>query len=253
MKKSDAWAALLTAILVASGCVSTTSGPPKSDPDAASAADLNYQLGARYYRNGEYDLARDRLKLALELDPSNALAWSTLGLSYEALGNLRLAEEAYGKAVRAAPRDFQIQDNYAVFLCRRGKHDEARKYFDKAIKAPTNDYAERTLTNAGVCMMQKPDLGSAEQYLRGALERRPNHGEALLQMSVLFFNKEDYLRARAFMQRYLAANPAAAPVLFHAIQIEQKLGDDSARREYTMQLLRDFPDSPEARSIRQSG
>ncbi len=102
-------------------------------------------------------------------------------------------------------------------------------------------------------MMQKPDLGSAEQYLRGALERRPNHGEALLQMSVLFFNKEDYLRARAFMQRYLAANPAAAPVLFHAIQIEQKLGDDSARREYTMQLLRDFPDSPEARSIRQSG
>ena len=253
MKKSDALGVLLATALLASGCVSTTSGPPQSDPDEDSAADLNYQLGARYYRNGEYDLARDRLLLALELDPSNAMAWSALGLSYEALGNLRLAEESYSKAVRAAPRDFQIQDNYAVFLCRRGKHEEARKYFDKAINAPTNDYAERTMTNAGVCMMQKPDYDLAEGYLRGALERRPNHAEALLQMSVLFFRKEDYLRARAFLQRYLDTNPAGAPVLYHAIQIEQKLGDDSARREYTMRLLRDFPDSPEARQVRQSG
>ena len=253
MNKSELGALLLATLLFASGCVSTTSGTPKSDPDDDSAADLNYQLGARYYRRGEYDLARDRLLLALELDPSNALAWSALGLSYEALGNLRLAEEAYGKAVDAAPRDFQIQDNYAVFLCRRGKHDEAKKYFDKAIKAPTNDYAERTMTNAGVCMMQKPDYAVAEMYFRNAFERRSNHPEALLQMSVLFFNKEDYLRARAFLQRYMDANPAAAPVLYHAIQIEQKLGDDSARRDYTKQLLRDFPDSPEAQRIRQSG
>ena len=66
-------------------------------------------------------------------------------------------------------------------------------------------------------------------------------------------SREDYLRSRAFLQRYLDTNPAAAPVLYHAIQIEQKLGDDSARREYTMRMLRDFPDSPEARQVRQSG
>lgn len=243
----------MAALFISSGCVSTTSGPPKSDPNDSDAADLNYELGARYYRNGEYDLSRDRLLLALELDPDNAIAWSTLGLTYEALGNLRLAEDAYSKAVRVAPRDFQIQDNYAVFLCRNGRQDEARKYFDKAIKAPTNDYAERTLTNAGVCMMQKPDYASAEEYLRGALERRPNHAEALLQMSVLSFNTEDYLRARAFLQRYLDTNPAGASVLYHAIQIEQKLGDDSARRDYTIRLLRDFPNSPEAQRVRQSG
>ena len=150
--------------------------------------------------------------LALELDPSNALAWSALGLSYEALGNLRLAEEAYGKAVDAAPRDFQIQDNYAVFLCRRGKHDEAKKYFDKAIKAPTNDYAERTMTNAGVCMMQKPDYAVAEMYFRNAFERRSNHPEALLQTSVLFFNKEDYYeKLKAVPEKNAGATPARLP------------------------------------------
>lgn len=242
----------MAALLIFSGCVSSTSGPPKSDPDDSDAADLNYQLGARYYKNGEYDLSRDRLLLSLELNPNNAIAWTTLGLTYEALRNLRLAEEAYSKAVRVAPRDYKIQDNYAVFLCRNGRQDEARKYFDKAIKAPTNDYSERTYTNAGVCMMQKPDYDQAERYFRGALERRPDHAEALLQMSVLFYEKDDYLRARAFLQRYLSSNPVSPAVLYHGIQIEQQLGDDTARREYTVQLLRDYPNSREAQTVRQS-
>ena len=181
------------------------------------------------------------------------LAWSALGLTYEALGNIRLAEDAYDNAVRVAPRDYKIQENYAVFLCRQDRFDDARMYFDKAIKAPTNDYAEQTYTNAGVCMMQKPDHVAAEAYLRAALERRPNYGEALLQMSVLSYETGDALRARAFLQRYLDSNMPTAPVLMHGIRIEEKLGDDTARREYTMRLLRDFPDSAEAERIRQAG
>lgn len=243
----------MAAMLVISGCISTTTGPPENKADQGDAAELNYQLGARYYRKGDYDLARDRLELALKQNPKNGLAWSALGLTYEALGNIRLAEDAYNKAVRVAPRDYKIQENYAVFLCRQDRYDDARKYFDKAIKAPTNDYSEQTYTNAGVCMMQKPDHVAAEEYLRAALERRPNHGEALVQMSVLAYETGDNLRARAFMQRYLSSNMPTASVLYHAILIEEKLGDDTARRQYTLQLLRDFPDSAEAEQVRQSG
>lgn len=253
MKKSILVLGAMAAILVGSGCVSTTTGPPEKKPDQGDAAELNYQLGARYYRKGDYDLARDRLQLALKQNPKNGFAWSTLGLTYEALGNVRLAEDAYENAVRVAPRDYQIQENYAVFLCRQGRFDDARRYFDKAITAPTNDYAEQTYTNAGVCMLRKPDHVAAEEYLRAALDRRPNHGEALLQMSVLFYETGDNLRARAFLQRYLGSNMPTAPVLYHGILIEEKLGDDTARRQYTLQLLRDFPDSAEAERIRQAG
>ena len=253
MKKSDGLVVAMATLLMVSGCVSTTTGPPEKKADQGDAAELNYQLGARYYRKGDYDLARDRLELALEQNPKNGLAWSALGLTYEALGNVRLAEDAYDNAVRVAPRDFKVQENYAVFLCRQGRFDDARKYFDKAIKAPTNDYSEQTYTNAGVCMMQKPDHVAAEEYLRAALERRPTYGEALLQMSVLSLETGDTLRARAFLQRYLSGNMPTAPVLYHGILIEEKLGDDTARRQYTLQLLRDFPDSAEAERIRQSG
>ena len=253
MKKSDGLLGATAVLLLISGCISTTTGPPEKKADQGDAAELNYQLGARYYRKGDYDLARDRLELALKQNPKNGLAWSALGLTYEALGNVRLAEESYDEAVRVAPRDYKIQENYAVFLCRQGRFDDARRYFDKAIKAPTNDYSEQTYTNAGVCMMQKPDHVAAEEYLRAALERRPTHGEALLQMSVLSYETGDTLRARAFLQRYLGSNMPTAPVLMHGIRIEEKLGDDTARREYTLQLLRDFPDSAEAERIRQAG
>jgi type IV pilus assembly protein PilF len=227
-------------------CVSTTTGTPAPEADDDDAAELNYQLGARYYQNGSYDLARDRLTLAAELDPKMAKAYSTLGLTYEAIGNLRLATEAYENAIKAAPQDFEVQNNYAVFLCKQRDFDGAKKYFEKAASAPTNDNAERTLTNAGTCMAQEPDRVEAERLYRKALAVQPAYGEALLQLCLLKYQEQDYLSARAFLQRYMAANTVTAGVLYLAAEIEGKLGNDRGRAEFVDQLLREFPDSPEA-------
>ena len=237
------------------GCVQTTTvtGGISPDADDADAAQLNYELGARYFRNGNYELARDRLLLSIDLDPSNAIVHSTLALTYEQLGNLRLATESYANAVRAEPRNFDVQNAYAVFLCRQGNFDQARKYFERAAKATENDNAYVTLTNAGVCMTQKPDLAAAEAYFRRALERKSNYGDALLQLSLLKFSSEDFLSARAFLQRYLSGNVPSAGVLFLGVRIEEALGDDRARTEYSNQILREFPESQEARAILESG
>ena len=51
------------------GCVSTTTGTPPPEMDETDAAESNYQLGARYFQNGSYELARDRLLRAVELNP----------------------------------------------------------------------------------------------------------------------------------------------------------------------------------------
>jgi type IV pilus assembly protein PilF len=253
MRKSDNLLAVLATSLLLTGCVTTTTTNTTPTPDGidkGNAADLNYQLGARYYRNGNYELARDRLLLSIDLDPKNAVAHYTLALTYEQLENLRLATNSYEQAVRIAPRDFNVQNAYAVFLCNHENFDEAREHFDRAIKVTENDYSETTMTNAGVCMMQKPDHELAESYFRQALARKPNYG---LQLSVLKFSTEDYLGARAFLQRYLSANVPSAGVLYLGVRIEEELGDDRARTDFSNQILRDFPESTEARSILGSG
>ena len=240
--------------LLMAGCVSTTTGsitePGRNDKEAA---DLNYQLGARYYSNGNYTLARDRLMLAIEIDPKMAVAYMALALTYEALDNKRLAKEAYEKAIRAAPHDFDIQNTYAVFLCRHQYYSEAQDYFDKAGSHPENDDAEVTLTNAGVCMGQKPDLAAAEKYFRMALDHRSSYSEALLQLCLLKFQQDDYLGARAFLQRYMSSTIPTAGVLYLASRIEDMLGNDRGKTEYEDQLIREFPTSPEARTVLGAG
>lgn len=241
-------------IFLLSGCISSTTGsitePVRNDKDAA---ELNYQLGARYYQQGSYRLARDRLLVAIEIDPKMADAHTTLALTYEALENLRLARLSYEDAVQAAPKDFSVQNTYAVFLCRQHDYDEAQKYFAKAMSHPENDDAELTMTNAGVCMGQKPDLVAAEKYFRMALDRKPRYGEALLQLCLLKYQSEDYLSARAFLQRYMSSTAPTAGVLYLASRIEDLLGNDRGRVEFEDQLIRDFPTSPEARKVLGSG
>ena len=72
-------------------------------------------------------------------------------------------------------------------------------------------------------MTRKPDYEKAEEYFREALRVRPTHGEALVKMAALKFKTEDYLTARAFLQRYLSTNKTSPGVLFLAIQIEEAL------------------------------
>lgn len=238
------------ACLLVAACVSTTTKSASTTFEESDDAALQYyHLGARYYRNGSYELAKERLQRALELDPKLASAHYTLALTYEALDNIRLATEHYTEAVRVAPDSYDARNAYAVFLCRQGRFDEALKQFDKAVKITDNDNREVQLTNAGACMTQKPDYAKAEEFFRAALAEKPTYGVALLQLAAMKHKTGDDLHARAFLQRYLAGNKASASALYLGVEIEKSLEDERAGTDYENQLLRDFPTSPEAKLV----
>ncbi len=253
MKMNKSVASLTLCCVLLAGCVSTTTGSLPRESNNTEAAELNYQLGARYYQNGKYELARDRLLLSIELDPDSEVAYTTLAITYEALGNLRLATQNYEKAVQVAPRNFEVRNTYAVFLCNQKDFEGAAENFEKSARHAENDNAEVTLTNAGVCLVQKPDLAKAEEFFRQALQVRADHGEALLQMCLLKYQTEDYLGARAFLQRYMSANKNSAGVLYLGSEIESKIGDERAQQDYVERLIREFPQSPEARKAMETG
>jgi len=243
---------VMAALLASAGCVSTETTSRRGE-SSAEAADTNYQLGAQYYRNGSFELARARLERAVELDTRNANAHSLLALTLVQLGNHRLANESFSRAVRLAPNNKDVRNTYAVYLCQQNQYDDALEQFDRAIGIRENDNAWVEMTNAGVCVAEKPDLSAAERYFRSALELRPTYGEALIQMAALKHRTDDNLTARAFLQRFLGTNPPSAPVLYLAVQIEIAYGDDRAATDYMNQLLRDFPESAEARLMLQQG
>jgi len=231
------------------GCITTSTGPQEQKADAEQSAQRFFQLGAQYYRNGKYELARDRLETTLEYDPKMAIAHSTLALTYVQLENRRLADNHFELAVKYGPDNFDVRNAYAVYLCRRKEYDEARIQFDKAIEIYDNDNAEIMLTNAGVCMASKPDYDTAEQYFREALEFKSSYSEALLQLSSLKHKTGEDLYARAFLQRYMISNKPSSSVLYLGMSIEKKLGDERAATDFSNRLLQNFPDSSEARFV----
>ena len=93
----------------------------------------------------------------------------------------------------------------------------------------------------------------APYYLRRAVDRKASYGEGLFQMASLKHRMGDDLVARAFVQRFLAINKSSPEVLFLAITIEEKLGDQRASTDYASQLLREFPNSPQARRVIEKG
>lgn len=236
-------------LVLISGCISTSSGTPPPELDKEESAQRFYQLGAQYYRNGSFELAKDRLQTALEYEPKMPVAHSALALTYVQLENSRLAREHFELAVRYGPDNFDARNAYAVFLCQQKDFVEAKKQFDRAIAVYDNDNAEVMLTNAGVCMVNKPDYVLAEEYFREALEFKSSYGEALIQLASLKHQTGNDLHARAFMQRYMISNPVSPSVLYLGIQIEKNLGDNRASTDYSNQLLREFPNSAEAKFV----
>jgi type IV pilus assembly protein PilF len=98
-------------------------------------------------------------------------------------------------------------------------------------------------------MTQKPDYEKAEAYFREALKDRPTYPEALIQLAALKFKTGEFLQARAFLQRYLSGNKSSPGVLYLGVQIEEALEDNRAATDFSNQLLREYPESPEARRV----
>lgn len=248
MKRLLAMGLLLLAAC-SSGPVEKDRVGPRAEPDLLEAAKINTDLGLNYARSGEYDLALDKLQRAIEQNPNYALAHNGIAYVYARRNDPARADEHYKRALRLNPGDPATRNNYAVFLCGEKRVAEAEKLFLQAAATPRYESPENAYVNAGVCARRSGDLVKADAYFRKALELKPQNAEALRQMASLCVERKDYLRARAFLQRYEKVGPATSATLWLGVQTESGLGDEQAAARYTERLQKEFPESEESLSV----
>lgn len=240
------------ATLVLTACAGTPE-EPGVESQARKAAETNTELGRQYIARGDYEIALDKLKRAIAHDRSYAPAHTVLAYLYERIGDDEMAGREYREAIRYDPEDGSVNNNYGAFLCSLGNWDEAEPYFEKALKDPFYDTPELPLSNAGLCAMNAGDLDTAERYLRQSIEYDDDLPASLLALCQLNYQRGQYLRARAFLQRYESAAPHSEVSLEQAYQIEKALGDEEAARRYRSQLIKEFPNSAAAKSLIEMG
>jgi type IV pilus assembly protein PilF len=249
-------AGLLTGVMVAllAGCAGGgASFGSKAELKTASdltegqkRSAIRLQLAAGYYQQGQYDVALDEVKRAIEADPNNADAFNVRALTYVAMGELVLAEENFQRALRLTPNNPDLANNYGSFLCDNGRPADAIAYFERALAARNYASPGNALNNAGSCSMKLRKYDDAERYLTQALRYNPDLPATNANLARIYYQKHDYQRAGFFVNRLgkvTTMDSLTADVLWLAIRVQQKLGDTDTMGPWVTQLRRRFPGS----------
>ncbi|MEO8012450.1 MAG: type IV pilus biogenesis/stability protein PilW [Dokdonella sp.] len=247
---------VLVSCLLASACATTGSSgggssavPSNPDNPKTKAAALYTDLGQKYMAQGKLEIALENLNKALAAEPRHADAHTVIAVLYERIGNNAKAEEHYRRAVQIKPASGNENNNYGAFLCKLGRFDDAEPYFEKAVADPFYQTPAVALTNAGTCAIKGGRFDAAERDLRAALDRAPDNADALFHMASVLYRKDEFFRARAFIQRYEAVGQPSADSLLLGRNIELRLGNGVAAQDYTRRLRERFPDSDQVRAL----
>lgn len=156
MRRHTSWAraiGLICCLSLLGGCKLATqeqrllaeSGERAYDPEF-HASDEALQKGKVHFRNGDWGLAEENFRKAVELAPRDAEAWVGLAASYDRLRRFELADRAYGNAIRLVGHNVVILNNLGYSNLLRGNIQEARRNFLLALeKDPANPYTMNNL------------------------------------------------------------------------------------------------------------
>jgi type IV pilus assembly protein PilF len=231
-------------LLLLSACSSEV-----SDSQASDAAAVNVQLGVSYMEQGQLERALKRLERALEFDEESVDAHLAIAHLYVTIEQPALAEKHYRSAIEIAPEQASVLNNFGAFLCSREQFDEAVELFLRAAGSPFYQTPEAAWSNAGICAFQAGDVDEAEEYLRRAVNQSPNFASALITLAELYYQRQDYFRARAFAERYASAGRLTPEFLMLGYRIEESLNNTEGQNRYQQRLFAEFPNSAQAQRL----
>lgn len=102
--------------------------------------------GKRYYRDGDYGLAEQSFRLAIEEDRNNAEAWLGLAASYDRLRRFDQADRAYNVLFKMVGQTPTVLNNRGYHYILRGDYALARQTLAAANAAdPGNPFIRNNL------------------------------------------------------------------------------------------------------------
>jgi type IV pilus assembly protein PilF len=251
--KYSALALTLIASALLAACMTTSTGGSSlsrgEESNDEKAAAINKQLGTVYLRQGNLALAKEKLERSEQLNPRDPETHSVLALLYARLDIPKEVDSHYKTAIRLAPNNPQILNNYAVYLCKNGRPEEGVKRFLEAAKNPLYRTPEAAYTNAGVCLREAKKLDDAATSFKRALTISPNNAEAVYQFADLDRERGQVQPARDLVEKYLTTNEATPDLLLLAAQLARAQNDRVAEEKYTRRLRVEFPTSPQFREL----
>jgi len=235
----------------------TTTLVPESNAPQAKPADPKYrakihtELAAAYYQAGSMAVALEEVRIALEADPDYVQAYSVRGLIRAQLKENAKAEEDFQRALRIAPKNPDVNNNYGWFLCETGQARQSIQYFLNAVKDPLYETPEVAYANAGKCALKAGDMDGAQEYLLQSLRLSKNSApETRYQLANVFYLRGNLDESKIYLNEAVKAMDTPTPeALWLGVRLERKLGNKAGEGSYASQLRSRYPTSKEYQSF----
>lgn len=251
--------ALFAVVLGLAGCVGAPNQRTDDTPQRTTASDqtdadrrarVRLELAAAYFGRGQSETALDEVKKALTANPDFAEAYNLRGLIYASLGEDRLADESFHRALQLKPGDGDTLHNYGWFLCQQRRFEPAQQQFTQALAQTQYRSQTRTWLAQGVCQARAGQLPEAEKSLVRAYEADPASPVTAVNLAEVLYRQGEYQRARFYIARVNAVpEQSSAQTLWLALRIEHKLGDQERQRQLSTELRGRFPQAPETLAL----
>lgn len=234
--------AALVVLLVVAGCASGGPNQPKPWEDKRRAQ-AHVDLGVDYLRRGQFDVARNELELAISIDPSSDQAYHAQGLLMAQTGYEDEATKLFARAVSINPGNFQAVNDYGIYLCETGDHQKGIDVLQRVESRPDNQLLSNTRLGLGLCKFQKGNYAEAKEHFKEVLQAEPRLPQALLPMAEIAYQEQNFLSARAFIERYIFIGAMTERILVVGTNTELQLGDSEKAAQYARELRRLYPQS----------
>jgi tetratricopeptide (TPR) repeat protein len=175
-------------------------------------AEAQAYLGDLQLHLGDLNDAEKRLEQALQIDPNNAMANSSLGMVRVRQGKFAEAKPLLQKAVTANSQNYLVHFNYAFALSREAmdsssrvsgytpaEADEMRAELKRAIElSPT--FPESYHLLAFINLVRNEQIDDSIALLKRGLALSPGRAEFNFMLAQLYMRKEEFKSARQILE-----------------------------------------------------
>jgi arylsulfatase A-like enzyme/Tfp pilus assembly protein PilF len=189
----------------------------------------------------QWERAQALLVDVLDTVPENVTARNLLALGAVQRGDFGEAELQYRESLARQPRQHRVLGALGALALRNDDLDTAEsRYRESLAIAPT--YVE-AMSNLGFIATLRGDQAGAQAWYEQATALDPTYPHVNRRLADLFYDRQEYARARDHYARVLETLPAYFAVLIQAGNTARFLGDAREAARYYGEAARVRPDS----------
>ena len=217
------------------GSVRSQATPPPSDPRQAvevygeryranpKDVDAAIAYGQALRTTGQRSQAVAVLEQANIAHPGNKPLLAAYGRALADNGSFQMAFDVLSRAHTPDNPDWRILSVQGTALDQLGRHDEARRYYESALKISPEEPS--VLSNLGLSYVLSKDLPNAEQVLRRAYANGRADTRVRQNLALVIGLQGRFAEAETVIKADLPADEAAANVAY----LKQMLSKDGGK------------------------